>query len=104
MKSVSFAELHHLFPCFIYSEETELIWLNAQNNVLQYRKALNQLKVLMYHAYPERSCVVRIVNGNRLPVHSDLTLFGVVQSEQHAHKRTLAGSVLTQKCMDLALA
>ena len=84
-------------------QETHLVRLYAQNNVVQHGKTLHQLEVLMDHADAQRVGVVGVVYLYLGPILADLPFLRLVQAEQHRHEGGLACAVLTQKCMDLAL-
>ena len=87
MQAVLFAELEYPFSCLVLFENAELISrLNAEDDVVKDREALDQLEVLVHHADAERICVVRVVYLDLNAVLFDDTLFGLIQTEQHAHQ------------------
>ena len=50
METVLLAEGQHLFPGLLLLKETVLRRLHAHDDVVQYRKAVHQLEVLVHHA------------------------------------------------------
>ena len=78
--------------------------LDAEDDVIEHREALDQFEVLMHHAYAQCVGVVRVVDLDLLPVFLDNTLFRLVQAEQHTHQGGFTGAVFAQQGMDLALA
>ena len=42
-------------------------------------------------------CIVGVADGDLLAVFEDLTLLRLIQAEQHAHQRTLAGAIFAQQ-------
>ena len=55
-----------------------LVRLYAQNNIIEHRKALNQLEVLMYHTDPQLVRNVRIADFYRLTVLADFARLRLV--------------------------
>ena len=77
--------------------------MSSEDDVVQHRKDVNELEVLVDHAYAEPGRVVRVVYLDDLAVFLDGALLRLVHSEKYAHKRALARAVLAQKRVDLAL-
>ena len=77
--------------------------LHAQDDVVQHGEALHQLEVLVDHADAQCVGVVGVLDGNLHAVLFDDALLGLVQAEQHAHQRGLAGTVFAQQGVDLSL-
>ena len=78
--------------------------LDAHDDIVQHREALDQLEVLVHHADAEAVGVVRVFDGDDLAVLADLALLGLIQAEQDGHERGLAGAVFAEQRMDLPLA
>ena len=57
--------------------------------------------MLMNHADPQLYRLRRRLDLYLLPTHIDITPGRLIQAEQHIHQRTLAGSVLSQECVNL---
>ena len=103
VQAVFLAQSENFFARFLLLKETELVRLNAQNDIVENREALHQLEVLMHHADAERIGVVGVVDLDFFAVLFDDALFRLIEAEQNAHQRGLARAVLPQQRMDLAL-
>ena len=103
VQAVFLAQSENLFARFLLLKETELVRLNAHNDVIQNGEALHQLEVLMHHADAERIGVVGVVDLDFFAVLFDDALLRLIEAEQNAHQRGLARAVLPQQRMDLAL-
>ena len=58
--------------------------------------------MLVHHADAERRGVVGVVDLHDLPVLANLPGLGLIEAEEDAHQRALAGAVLAQKGVYLA--
>ena len=101
-EAVFFGEGQDLLAGFLLLKKSHLVWLYAQNDVIENREALDQLEVLMDHPDAEVVGVIRVVDFDFFSVLLDDTLLGLVQAEQNTHQRALAGAVLSQKRVDFA--
>ena len=77
--------------------------LHAHDDILGDRVVAYQFKVLVYHTDIQFCRVVGRLNLHFLTADDDLTLVRLVHAEKHTHQSRLAGAVLPQKCVDLAL-
>ena len=77
--------------------------LNAENDIVEDRKALDELEVLMHHADSEIIRVVRVIDCDLLSVLPDFSLLGLIETKENTHERGLARSVLAKQCVDLAM-
>ena len=75
----------------------------AQNDILKNRQRLNKHEVLVYHAYPEPECMGRRFNPRFLAAEVNLPLRWLVETRKNIHKRTLAGTIFTEKGVNLSL-
>ena len=104
LQAVFFRQREHLFARLALLQEAMLRRLNAHDDIVQHREALDQLEVLVHHADAEAVGVVRVFDGDDLAVLADLALLGLIQAEQDGHERGLAGAVFAEQRMDLPLA
>ena len=75
----------------------------AENDVVRDCERLNQHEMLVHHADPQFDGVPRSVQVDLLPVDEDLAARRLVQTVEHIHQRALAGAVLSQNGVNLAL-
>jgi len=75
----------------------------AEDHVLGDGERRHEPKVLMHHPHARVEGVARRRERDRLPVQLDLALVRPVQAGQDVRERRLAGAVLTEEGMDLAL-
>ena len=59
--------------------------------------------MLVDHSDPEIIGNVGIRDVHLFTPHADLTLFRLIESEQHVHQRGLTGSIFTKKRMNFTL-
>ena len=102
MEAILFRESHDLFAGFFLLEETHFIRLDAHNNVVKNREALDKFEMLMHHADAKSICVIRVVDFYFNTVFFDDTFFRLIKAEQHTHQCALARAIFSQKCMDFA--
>ena len=76
--------------------------LAAEHDVLGHGHDRHEHEVLVHHADAELDRLRRRVDLDRLAVHADLALVGVVEPVQDRHQRRLAGAVLAQQGVHLA--
>ena len=103
LQAVFLAEGQHALAGLLLLEEAVLRGLHAQDDVVQHGEALHQLEVLVDHADAQCIGVVGVFDGHLHAVLFDDALLGLIQAEQHAHQRGLAGAVFAQQGMDLSL-
>ncbi len=102
LEAVFLGERLNLFARLALLEEAELRRLRAEYDVVQHGEDLDELEVLVDHAYAEPGRIVGVVDLYDLAVLLDNALLRLVHSEEHAHQRALARAVLAQKRVDLA--
>ena len=78
--------------------------VEAQQHVLRDRLRRHEREVLVDHPDAGRDRVARRAQVGVLPADPDATLIGTVQTCEHVHQRALAGAVLPEERVDLALA
>ncbi len=103
VEAVALGDLDDACSCGGHVEEGAVGDLVAEHHVLGHREHRDQLEVLVHHPDPERDRICRTRERHRLPAHQDLAPRRLVQAEEHVHQRALAGSVLAEQAMDLAL-
>ena len=102
LEAVLLRERLNLFARLPLLQEAELRSLRAEDDVVQHREDLDELEVLVHHAYAQSRRVVRVVDLHGLAVLLDDALLRLVHAEEDAHQRALAGAVLAQKRVYLA--
>ena len=80
------------------------VGLGGQDDVLRDREHRDELEVLVHHPDAVIDRVAGGAHAQRLAPQEDLALVGQVQPVEHVHQRALAGAVLTEQRVDLALA
>ena len=105
LQPVTLAQLHDLLArlCFLQKAKRRHRRLNAENDVIQHRKDLDQLEVLMHHADAQRIGVVRVFNAYNLTIFANLALFRLIHAKEYAHQGRFARAVLAEQRMDFAL-
>ena len=104
LQAVLFAQGHDLFAGLVLLQKAVLRILDAEDDVIEHREALDQFEVLMHHAYAQCVGIVRVVDLDFFSVFLDRTLLRLVQTKEHAHQGRFTGAVFAQQGMDLALA
>ena len=101
MQTILFAQRKHLFARLPFLEEAHLVRLNAEDDIIQNGKALDQLEVLVHHTDVKLVCIVRVGYSDDLTIFLDRTGLRLVKTEQDAHQRRLARAVFTEQRVDL---
>ena len=104
VQAVALAQGVHLFAGLSLIEEAEFARLRAQDDIIQHRKALHQLEMLMHHADAQGVGVVGVADHHVLAIDADFALLRLIQAEKHAHQRGFACAVLAQKRVNFTLA
>ena len=94
----------HLLARFLLGQDTHLGGLRTQDDVVQNRKYVDQLEMLMDHADAQGRGVIGVIDLDDLAVFLDHTCFRLIQAEQNAHQRGFSRTVFAQQRMDLATA
>ena len=102
LEAVALGELLHALAGLLLLDEAQLRRLRAEDDVVQHREHVDELEVLMHHAYVQGRGVVGVLYPDLLAVLLDDALLRLVEPEQHAHKRALARAVLAQQGVNLA--
>ena len=76
--------------------------LEAEDDILGRGEHVDELEVLVYHAYSQIERILGRADDNLFPVNGDLPLVGEVYAGEHIHKRGLAGAVFAQQSQYLA--
>ena len=103
VQTVFLGQIENLFARVLLLQKAHLVRLNAEDDVVEDREALDQLEVLVHHADAERVRVVRVADLNLAAVLVDLALLRLVQAEQDAHKRRFASAVFAEQGVDFTL-
>ena len=101
LQTVFFGQRLNLFSGLFPLKHTILGIFHTQNDVIKYREALHQLKVLVHHADTQCVGIVGVIDLNNLTVLLDHTLFRLIQAEQDTHQGGFTGTVFAQQGMDL---
>ena len=97
-------ELAHAPGRRLRVQQQPLARLVGEDDVLRHRHHRDEHEVLEHHADPELDGPRRRVDHDRLAVQVHLALVRAVEPVEDAHQRRLAGAVLAQQGVDLALA
>ena len=100
---VLFAQFQYAAAGLLFLQHAVFGRLHAQDDIIQDRKALHQLEVLVHHADPQRIGVIGVFDGHLFAILFDDPLLRLIQSEQHTHQGGFPGAVFSQQRMDLAL-
>ena len=92
-----------LFPRLLFLQKACLVRLDAEDDVVEHREALDELEMLVHHADVEIVCVVGVVDLHDLTVFPDDAVLGLIQTKQHAHQRRFAGTVFAQQRVNFSL-
>ena len=102
LEAVALGELLHAPAGLLLLDEAQLGRLGAEDDVVQHREHVDQLEVLVHHAYVQRRGVVGVLYPDLLAVLLDYALLRLVEAEEHAHERALARAVLAEQGVDFA--
>ena len=86
LETVFFGKLKHPAARFLLLEEAEFGGFRAEYYVVEHRENIDELEVLVYHAYAEGCRVVRACDVDRLAVFAYFAGLRLIQTEEHAHK------------------
>ena len=103
-QAVFLGDLLHLFPGLFLLQEAQLGGLRAQNDIVQHRKYVDQLEVLVHHADAQRRSVIGVIDLYFLAIFADLACLRLIQAEKHAHQSRFSRAVFAQQRMDLSSA
>ncbi len=78
--------------------------LDAEDDVLRHREVLDELEVLVNHSDSKLDGLAGTVDDLPVAVHVNLAFIRLVQTEQNAHERRFARSVLPEQRVDLSFA
>ena len=99
-KAVFFGNGFYLFLGALYV--VFLAVVIAENDILRCRKHINELEMLMYHAYAVRKGIVGGAYNDLLAVNEYLTFIRIIYTRDHIHECGLAAAVLAEYGKDLA--
>ena len=102
-QAIPVAELADAPPRFVHVEQRPLDELVAEDHVLRHGEHRDQLEMLVHHADPVVDGVVHTIEADVFATDPDRPSIGLVEAEHHVHQRALAGTVLAQQAVDLAL-
>ena len=103
LQSVFFGQRFYLCSGLIHLKDSALGFLDSEDDVLEYGKALNELEVLVYHSDAQVIGIVRVVDLYLLAVLFDHAFFSLVQAEQDGHEGGFTGTVFAKQGVYLAL-
>ena len=103
VQTILLGECDNFLAGFVFLQEACLVRLDTKDNVVEYGETFHQLKVLMNHADSKIICIIGIVNLYLFAVLADLAFLRLVQTEENRHQGRLAGTVLTEQSVNLAL-
>ncbi len=75
--------------------------IQAQDDVFGHGERPHQTKMLVNHANAQRDGSGRRVNGDRLAVDENLSLFGRIQPKKNVHQCGFAGPIFPQQPVNL---
>ena len=101
LQAVALRQLQHPLAGIGPVDHQAFSRFRTQDDIVQHREALHQLKVLVHHANVQGRGIVGVLNLHHLAILLDDTLLGLVQAEQYAHQRGLASAVFPQQGMNL---
>ena len=101
-KAVFFRKRDDTLPRFLFLEESGLVRFDAEDDVVQHGKDLNELEMLVHHADVQRIGVVGVLDLDHLAVFFDRSRFRLIETEQDAHERGFARAVLAEQRMHLS--
>ena len=92
-----------LDPARVDRELLALTAMVTEDHVLGDGEGRDEPEVLVHHADARIECIARRVERHRLPVQPNLAFVGAVEACEDVRERGLAGAVLTEERMHLAL-
>ena len=95
---------HALLGAALVEEDAVAHRLVAEHDVLGDRHHRDQHEVLVHHADAGFDRVLRGAEDDGLALQQDLPLVGLVEAVEDVHERRLAGAVLAEEGVHLALA
>jgi hypothetical protein len=103
-EAVLLGELAHAALSAVLVQEDAVPRLDAEDDVLRDGEDRNEHEVLVHHPDARLDRVARGTEDDRLPAQEDLAGVGLVEAVQDVHQRRLAGAVLAEERVHLALA
>ena len=100
LEPIFFTQGFHLLAGCLSGQESAFGILCSQNDIVQHRKNIDQLEMLVNHAYIECGRIIGAADPDHLTVLADLPLFRLIQTKEDAHQRGFPGAVLPQKSVD----
>ena len=94
---------HALLGAALVEQDAVARRLDAEDDVLGDRHHRDEHEVLVHHADPGLDRVLRGGERDRLAVEQDLARVGLVEPVEDVHQRRLAGAVLAEQRVHLAL-
>ena len=102
LQPVALRELLHTLARLFLLQEAELCRLSAEDDIVKNGEHVDKLEVLVHHAYVQSRGVVGVFYLDLLAVLLYNPLLRLIETEQHAHERTLARAVFTKQGVDLS--
>lgn len=101
LQPVTLAQLHDLLArlCFLQKAKRRHRRLNAEDDVIQHRKDLDQLEVLMHHADAQCISVVQVFNAYNLTIFANLALFQADTCRGVRSSRSICRAVLASSAV-----
>ena len=99
-QTVALRQGDDLLARLLLLQEARLVRLHAENDIVQHREALDQLEVLVNHADVEVVGVVGVADFDNLSVLFNDAALRLIEPEEHAHQRRLAGTVFAEQRVD----
>ena len=85
IQAVALRDLLDLFARLFLLQKAALRRLRAEDDVVEHRKNVHQLEMLVHHADAERGGVVRVLDGHDLAVLFDDALLRLIKAEENRH-------------------
>ena len=102
VQAITLGQLHNLLPACSPVDEDALGVLVTQNDVIKNSGCFNQHEVLMHHANAKLNRLAGRLDLNFLAIQENLTLGGLIKTDQDVHQRGLTSAVFTQQRQNFA--
>ena len=95
LHAITLRQLHYLLSGGCLIDGKPLYRLNSQNNIIRYRKWLDQHKMLVNHTDPDVDSILWTGKMHLFPFNKNLSAGRLIKPAEHIHHRTFTGSVFS---------
>ena len=103
VQAVALGELQHLLARVHLLQKAALVRLDAEDDIVENREALDELEMLVHHADAQCICIVGVVDLDLNTVFLDGAFLRLIQAEEHTHERGFSRAVFAEQGVNLTV-